>query len=194
MHLKDKKIHAATQPRGGLWRRMHGSWKFGKVLLLGEIFNVYYLEGEGGMDALRKRTAWWRSENVLDRRYHGHHCFDMNLGHMDVAVEQRIRLTAMVAVAAPPSLRHVMRCHEVGRGRLQLLAGTGASLDHRTHRLLSRLGRGERRIVGLRHATAITASRSNTTETRSTDTRCRYFEQQHRSLIPLHTAQARSPT
>lgn len=54
-------------------------------------------KGPGGMDAIRKRCAWWRSEIVLDRRYHGHHCFDMNLGHMAVAVEQRIRLTAMVA-------------------------------------------------------------------------------------------------
>lgn len=137
--------------------------------------------------------AWWRSENVLDRRYHGHHCFDMNLGHMAVAVEQRIRLTAMVADAAPPSLGHAMRCHEVGRGRRQLLAGTGASLDHRTHRLLFRPGHGGKgncRITTLRQQEA---SRSNSTGTRSTDTRYRYFEQQHRSLIPLHTARALSP-
>ena len=75
-------------------------------------------KGSRGMDVTPETTcAWWRSENVLDRRYHGHHCFDMNLGYMAAAVEQRIRLTAMVAVAAPPSLRHAMRCEEGGRGR-----------------------------------------------------------------------------
>lgn len=60
-----------------------------------------------------------------------------------MAVEQRIRLTAMIADAAPPSLWHALCCHEYGRGRRQLLVGTGASLDYRTHRLLSRPGHGE---------------------------------------------------
>lgn len=40
----------------------------GKVLLGGGILNVYYLERERMDGCSAGRAAWWRSENVLDRR------------------------------------------------------------------------------------------------------------------------------
>lgn len=40
----------------------------GKMLLGGEILNVYYLERGRRDGCSAGRAAWWRSENVLDRR------------------------------------------------------------------------------------------------------------------------------
>lgn len=72
-------------------------------------------KGEGGMD-VAPEGLHGGDQKRSGSAGPGHHCFDMNLGHMAMAVEQRIRLTAMVAAAAPPSLTHAMRCLEIGRG------------------------------------------------------------------------------